>query len=38
MHEATDIDIDYVDNVGFMEDIKIVLSTPQAILGSKQGQ
>ena len=38
MHEATDIDINYVDNVGFIEDMKIVISTPQAVLGSKQGQ
>jgi len=37
MHEATDIDIDYVDNIGFISDLRIVLSTPQAVLGSQQG-
>lgn len=37
MHEATDIDIDYVDNVGLGQDLKIVLSTPQAVLGSQKG-
>jgi len=37
MHEATDIDVEYVDNLGFAEDLKILLSTPQAILGSRRG-
>jgi len=37
MHEATDIDIAYVDNIGFAEDLRIVASTPQAVLGSQQG-
>jgi len=37
MHEATDIDIEYVDNVGFGQDLRIVFSTPQAILGTQKG-
>jgi lipopolysaccharide/colanic/teichoic acid biosynthesis glycosyltransferase len=37
MHEATDIDIDYVDNGGFAQDLKIILATPKAVLGSKRG-
>jgi lipopolysaccharide/colanic/teichoic acid biosynthesis glycosyltransferase len=37
MHEATDIDIDYVEEIGLVEDLRIVLSTPQAVLGSKKG-
>jgi lipopolysaccharide/colanic/teichoic acid biosynthesis glycosyltransferase len=37
MHEATDIDIDYIDDVGLVQDLRIVLATPQAILGSKKG-
>jgi lipopolysaccharide/colanic/teichoic acid biosynthesis glycosyltransferase len=38
MHEATDIDIDYVDNVTFMQDLSIVARTPAAALGSHKGQ
>lgn len=38
MHEATDVDIAYVDNVGFVEDIRIILHTPAAVLGSRQGR
>ena len=37
MHEATDIDIDYVDNASFLEDLKIMIRTPGAALGSRQG-
>lgn len=37
MHEATDIDIDYVDNVTFLEDLKIMIRTPIAVLGSRKG-
>jgi len=37
MHEATDIDIDYVDNVSFLEDVKIMIRTPVAALGSRKG-
>jgi lipopolysaccharide/colanic/teichoic acid biosynthesis glycosyltransferase len=37
MHEATDIDVDYVENVGFFEDFKIIVATPQAMLGSRKG-
>jgi lipopolysaccharide/colanic/teichoic acid biosynthesis glycosyltransferase len=37
MHEATDIDIDYVDNVSFVGDLKIMIRTPGAVLGSRKG-
>ena len=37
MHEATDIDVAYVDNVTFGNDLKIILQTPAAALGTKQG-
>jgi lipopolysaccharide/colanic/teichoic acid biosynthesis glycosyltransferase len=37
MHEATDIDIDYVDNVTFRRDFSIALRTPAAVLGSRKG-
>jgi len=38
MHEATDIDIAYVDNVTFGRDIKIMILTPAAVLGSRRGR
>ncbi|MEA3501852.1 MAG: sugar transferase [Actinomycetota bacterium] len=38
MHEATDIDVAYVNDVSFLNDAKIMLRTPAAVLGSKQGQ
>jgi lipopolysaccharide/colanic/teichoic acid biosynthesis glycosyltransferase len=38
MHEATDIDIDYVDNVTFVQDLSIVARTPAAALGSRKGE
>jgi lipopolysaccharide/colanic/teichoic acid biosynthesis glycosyltransferase len=38
MHEATDIDIDYVEHVTFRHDLSIVVHTPLAVLGSRQGQ
>jgi len=37
MHEATDIDIEYVDHVSFFEDVKILIRTPGAVLGSRRG-
>ena len=37
MHEATDIDIDYIDNVTFAGDLTILLRTPSAALGQRQG-
>jgi lipopolysaccharide/colanic/teichoic acid biosynthesis glycosyltransferase len=37
MHEATDIDIAYVDNVTFGNDLKILVQTPAAALGTQQG-
>jgi len=38
MHEATDIDVAYVDGVSFIEDVKIMLLTPAAVLGSRKGR
>lgn len=37
MHEATDIDIAYVDNVTLLGDLEILLKTPDAVLGTQQG-
>jgi lipopolysaccharide/colanic/teichoic acid biosynthesis glycosyltransferase len=37
MHEATDIDIEYVDSVSLRGDLKILVSTPAAVLGSQKG-
>jgi len=37
MHEATDIDIKYVESVSFSTDLKILLHTPTAALGSQKG-
>jgi lipopolysaccharide/colanic/teichoic acid biosynthesis glycosyltransferase len=37
MHEATNIDVAYVDNIGFTEDLRIVFATPKAALGSRMG-
>ena len=37
MHEATDIDVDYVENITFVDDAKILLLTPAAVLGSRKG-
>lgn len=38
MHEATDIDVDYVENIGFLGDLSIIVRTPFAVLGSNQGR
>jgi lipopolysaccharide/colanic/teichoic acid biosynthesis glycosyltransferase len=37
MHEATDIDIAYVEDVCFSTDFRIVVRTPSAMLGSNKG-
>ena len=38
MHEATDIDVAYVENVSFLEDIRIVMRTPAAVLRARKSQ
>lgn len=38
MHEATHLDIAYVDNVTFRGDFTIMVSTPMAAFGSRKGQ
>jgi lipopolysaccharide/colanic/teichoic acid biosynthesis glycosyltransferase len=37
MHEATDVDLEYVESVSFLNDMKILLLTLPAALGSKKG-
>ena len=37
MHEHVDVDIDYVDSIGFMSDMRILLATPYAALGPRRG-
>ncbi len=37
LHEATDIDIDYVENISFLGDFQILLRTPAAALGKQTG-
>lgn len=37
MHEATDIDVEYVEDVTFFGDIKILIQTPAAVLGGRVG-
>lgn len=37
LHEATDIDIDYIENITFSGDLQILLSTPAAALGKRTG-
>jgi lipopolysaccharide/colanic/teichoic acid biosynthesis glycosyltransferase len=37
MHEATDIDVEYVRNLTFLGDLKIILLTIPALLGMRQG-
>jgi lipopolysaccharide/colanic/teichoic acid biosynthesis glycosyltransferase len=37
MHEATHIDVAYVDDVSLVRDVKIVARTPKAMLGSNKG-
>ncbi len=37
MHEATELDTAYVDNVTFRNDLKIMLATPSAAFGSNHG-
>ncbi len=35
LHECTDIDIDYVENLRFAEDLKILVMTPTAVLSRR---
>ncbi|MEE8602123.1 sugar transferase [Euzebya tangerina] len=37
MHEHVDVDLDYVDSVTFMTDLRILLATPYAALGPRRG-
>ena len=37
MHEATDIDVEYVRNLTFVGDLRIILLTVPAMLGLRQG-
>jgi lipopolysaccharide/colanic/teichoic acid biosynthesis glycosyltransferase len=37
MHERTDLDVDYLDEIGLVTDLKIILATPKAILGDHKG-
>lgn len=37
MHQATDVDVEYVDSLSFVEDVRIVVRTPKAMLGSNKG-
>jgi lipopolysaccharide/colanic/teichoic acid biosynthesis glycosyltransferase len=37
MHEATDVDLDYVDSISFLTDLRILLRTIPAALGRKKG-
>lgn len=38
MHEATDVDIAYVDAVTFLGDLRIILRSPAAVLGRRKGE
>jgi lipopolysaccharide/colanic/teichoic acid biosynthesis glycosyltransferase len=38
MHEGTAIDIDYVEDVTFRNDVWILINTPAAVLGKQQGK
>ena len=37
MHEATDVDLEYVDAISFLTDVRILLRTIPAALGRKKG-
>ena len=37
MHECTEIDLEYLTKVSFLMDLKILLSTPIAMLGNRKG-
>ena len=37
MHEATDVDIAYVDGLSFVTDVKILLQTVPAVLLRRSG-
>lgn len=38
MRECTELDLEYLDKVGFLEDMGILLRTPLAMLGRKRGR
>jgi lipopolysaccharide/colanic/teichoic acid biosynthesis glycosyltransferase len=37
MHECTELDIDYINQVGLWYDLKIMASTPRAMMGGRKG-
>ncbi|CAN5857225.1 N/A [soil metagenome] len=37
MHEHVDVDLDYVDSMGLLTDLRILLATPHAALGPRRG-
>lgn len=37
MHECTEIDLEYLERLGFLEDMGIMLRTPLAMLGKRRG-
>ena len=37
MHEHTEYDVEYVQSVSFVTDVKVILATPFAVLGSNSG-
>lgn len=37
MHEHVDVDLDYVDSIGWLTDMRILLATPYAVLGPRRG-
>lgn len=37
MHECTDIDLEYLDNISLLGDLRILAVTPLAMLGKRQG-
>jgi lipopolysaccharide/colanic/teichoic acid biosynthesis glycosyltransferase len=37
MHERTDLDVEYLGQIGFLTDLRIILATPKAMLGDHKG-
>jgi lipopolysaccharide/colanic/teichoic acid biosynthesis glycosyltransferase len=37
MHECTEVDIDYITQVSLIYDLKILASTPRAMIGGRKG-
>lgn len=37
LHEATDIDVEYIASISFWSDFRILVRTPMAVLGSRKG-